>query len=172
MHYEHIRRPAQIRDMGEIAHRIEAGVLGVHRRRQHMGGHPGRHQGVAVGLAARDRLGPDEAAAAGAVLNNELLGERLAQPLGEHPRQQVVRTAGRIGDHDLHRLGRPFRRRGAARQKQRERGKQAFHHVLSARATPHNRASRPGSQYGSVSVRFGRDPPHRHGRACPGHPRL
>ena len=36
MHHEGVRRAAEKRDMGEIAHRIEADIL-VHRRPEHMG---------------------------------------------------------------------------------------------------------------------------------------
>ncbi len=114
MHHEHVGRTAEIGDVGEVAHRIEPGVLRIHRRRQHVGRHAGRHQRVAVGLAARDRLGADEPAAAGAVLDEELLPEGFAQPLREHPRQKIVGAARRIGDDDAHRLRRPLGRSDGA----------------------------------------------------------
>ena len=92
----------------------------VHRRRQHMRRHAGDLQRVAVRRRAGDRLGADQAAAAGAVLDEELLAEGLAELVGEHAAEQVVGAAGRIGDDDAHRLVRPFglRRRGRASQGQ------------------------------------------------------
>ncbi len=135
MHDEHVGRAAEIGDVGEIAHRIEPGVLGVHRRRQHVGRHARRHQRVAVGLAARHRLGTDETAAAGAVLDEELLPEGLTQLLREYSRQQVVSAARRIGDHDAHRLRRPIGRWRSGDGKEsgegegRERSVKAFHRL-------------------------------------------
>ena len=65
---------------------------------------------MAIGLGARHRFGADQPAAAGSVLDEELLAERLAQALGEHPAQQVIGAAGRIGHHDPDRLARPLLR--------------------------------------------------------------
>ena len=78
-------------------------------------GMPGNLQRVAVGRRARDGFGADQAAAAGAVLDEELLAEGLAELVGEHAAEQIVGAAGRIGDDDAHRLVRPFGR-GAFRQ--------------------------------------------------------
>ena len=69
----------------------------------------------AIRRRARDRLGADQSAAAGAVLDEELLAERLAELFGEHPAEQIVGAAGRIRHDHAHRLVRPFGR-GAVRQ--------------------------------------------------------
>ena len=112
MHHEHVGRPAEIGDVGEILDRVEARIL-VHRRRQHVRRHAGGDQRVAVRRRARGRFGADQPAAAGAVLDEELLAERSAELLGEHPAEQVVRAAGHIGHDHAHRLVRPFGRGGA-----------------------------------------------------------
>ena len=114
MHHEHVGRPAEIGDVGEVLDRIEARVL-VHRRRQHMRRHAGNLQRVAIGRRARDLGGADQAAAAGAVLDEELLPERLAELLGEHAAEQIVGAAGRIG-HDHLAPACPAIRRRPARQ--------------------------------------------------------
>ena len=64
--------------MREVVDRIEAGVL-AGGGRQHMRRHAGAHQRVAVRIGARDALRADDAAGAGAVLDDELLAEDRAQ---------------------------------------------------------------------------------------------
>ena len=163
VHDEDIGRAAQIGDVGEIAHRVESGVLRVHRGRQHVGRQARRHQRVAVGGAARDGLGADKSAAAGAVLDEELLAERGAQRLGKRARQDIGGAAGAVGDDDAHRLYRPFRSCGCGERQRGEcgrgerdhhgggrcnsQGSGAFHCGLRMSAR-HNRASRPKAQSG------------------------
>ena len=104
---EHIGRAAEIGDMGEVAHRIEADVL-VHRRPKHVRRDAGDHQREAVRLRPRNRLGADEPAAADAVLDVELLAEGRGERLGVEPAHRVGRAAGRERHHQPDRLGRPF----------------------------------------------------------------
>src|SRR4029079_18063986 len=94
--------------------RVEAGVP-VHCRRQDVRRHARDHQRAAIRRRARDRLGTDQAAAAGAVLDEELLAECLVELFGEHPAEQIVGAAGGIRHDHAHRLVRPFGR-GAAWQ--------------------------------------------------------
>ena len=146
VHREHIGRPAQIGDVGEIAHRVETRIL-VHGGREHVRGHAGDDERVAVGLGTRHRLGADETAAAGAVLDEELLAEHRAELLAEHAPQEVVRAAGRVGHDHPHRLGGPVGGRGGGRHRDVEgdqRGKQSLHACLPGTATPPGGKRRPG----------------------------
>ena len=117
MHDEHVGRPAEIGDVGEIADRVEVRVL-VHCRRQHVRRHAGDLQRLAVRRRSRDRLGADQAAAAGAVLDDRTADRTSAELLGQHPAQQVVGAAGGVGHDDAYRLGRPVRRRWCCRTSQ------------------------------------------------------
>jgi hypothetical protein len=107
MRDQHVGRAAEIGDVGEVAHGIEADVL-VHGRPEHMGRDARYHQRQAVGLRPRDRLGADEAAAADAVLDIELLAEGCGERVGVEPADGVGGAAGRERHHDAHRLTRPF----------------------------------------------------------------
>ncbi len=107
MRDQHVGRAAEICDVGEVVHGIEADIL-VHGRPEHVSGDARHHQRQAVGLRPRDRLGADEPAAADAVLDVELLAEGRGERLGVEPAHRVGRAAGRERHHQPHRLGRPF----------------------------------------------------------------
>ncbi|HUD86463.1 MAG TPA: hypothetical protein VMR17_08410 [Xanthobacteraceae bacterium] len=115
MHHERIGRAAEERDMGEVAHRIEAGVF-VHGRAEHVGRDARHHQRVAVGRGARDVLGRNEAAGAGAVLDVKLLAECFAQRLGIKAAKRIGGAARRKRHHDAHRPPRPVCRADGARK--------------------------------------------------------
>ena len=73
-------------------------------------------QRVAVGIRARHRLEPDVAVAAGAVLDDERLPERLGEAGAEEARRDVGDAArGDVDDHP-HRLRRPLLCRCRARE--------------------------------------------------------
>ena len=63
------------------------------------------HQGVAVGRRLGDGARPDGTAGPGAVLDHELLAERLAHMLGDEPRQNIVAAAGGERHHHGDRPG-------------------------------------------------------------------
>ena len=73
----------------------------------------GRQQdGVAVGRGARDGVGRDAAAGAGAVLDHHRLLEDFLHLLGEDARHHVARAAGRKAEDQRDRLGRELGRAG------------------------------------------------------------
>ena len=98
------RRGADDHHRLEILHRVER-QLGIERL-VHRVGVEDEHEGVAVGRALRHVLGADDAGGAGAVLDDELLLERLAELGGEQARQRVDRAARRVGRDELDGLGR------------------------------------------------------------------
>ena len=115
IHHQHLRRNAEQADRREILHRV---VAHLGDRRERRDGRRRRPQeGVAVRRRAGDRLGRDAAVAADAVLDDELLAERLAEPAAREPRHDVDVAAGRERHQDLGRPLRPGlgrgRRRGA-----------------------------------------------------------
>ena len=93
------------RDRREILDRVVGHLLvehGIERQRAR------RHQeGVAVGRGARDALDADHVAGAGAVLDEELLLERLGEMLGHDARDDVGAAGGRGGHDDAHGAGGP-----------------------------------------------------------------
>jgi hypothetical protein len=110
---EHIGRAAEIGDVGEVAHGIEADVL-VHRRPKHVRRDAGNHQREAVRLRPRNRLSTDQPAAADPVLNVELLAEGGRERIGIKPADRIGRATGCERHHHSHRFARPFRgQRGA-----------------------------------------------------------
>ena len=124
-------------------------AVGVVRRlahvRQHGERRVGAHQeGVAVAGRLRGRLGADHAAGAGAVLDDELLPERLAELLRPGPADQVAAAARRVRNDELDRLVRPVATWAVAR-----RGKPA---ATVAPASPRN--SRRRINYSSLRFYF------------------
>ena len=115
MRKQHVGRSAEIRDMREVAHGIEADVL-VHRRPEHMGGDARYHEREPVGLCARDCLGTEKSTAADPVLDIERLAEGRAERLGIEPADRVGRAARGERHDEPHRFARPFRaQRGGQR---------------------------------------------------------
>ena len=118
--HQHVRHRGDAGDRREIAHRVIGAVLD-----QALVGGVGlvgaEDQGVAVGLGMRHRVGADDAGAARPVLHHDRLAE--IGLLGDQPRQQVDRPAGRVGHHDGDRAGRKrLRTRGRRDGERGERG--------------------------------------------------
>ncbi|MEI9806276.1 MAG: hypothetical protein WDN48_20265 [Pseudolabrys sp.] len=57
---------------------------------------------IAVGFRACDVTHADIAAGAAAIFDDDGLAGRFLNGRGHHARDDVGRSAGRIGDHDLH----------------------------------------------------------------------
>ena len=101
---DHFRRGDDERDRREALERIV----------RHLGLDDRLHDEILVGhqqrVAVARRVGrsahADGAAGAGRVLDIELSAERLGELLRQDPRDDVVRTARRVGHHELHRPGR------------------------------------------------------------------
>ncbi len=89
------RAGADQADRREVLARIVADVL-VERRVDRQRAGPADDQGVAVGRGLGDRPRRGRAAGAGAVLDHDLLAERLAHLLGRDAREQIVAAAGRV----------------------------------------------------------------------------
>ncbi|HEX2538470.1 MAG TPA: hypothetical protein VHL13_09325 [Pseudolabrys sp.] len=132
------RRLADKDHRREIALRVVFDIL-VHQLVG--GGLPGRGEQdrVAVRRRARDRGRADIAAGAALVFHDEGLAELLAEIVRETARDHVRGSAGREGDHERHRSGRPrvragrrgLRQHGQAQQRSHYRCK--FRHVLPLR---------------------------------------
>src|SRR5262249_28931043 len=96
-----LRLPDQARDWRDVAQThemklvVEGAVAGAR------GPYDARR--IAVGGRAPHRPGRDFGAGAGPVLDNEWLPEPLLQPLSDHARADVGRTAGREPDDNAHR---------------------------------------------------------------------
>ncbi len=116
---KHVERDAAGRyDRHQQLHRIEIRALHDVRRDHHARAGRVRH-GVAIGIGVRDRFEADIAVAARAVLDDERLAERLAEPCAEHARGDVGDAAGCHVDDHAHRLRRPLLRIGVRRYKHR-----------------------------------------------------
>ena len=94
-------RAHDARDRRDVANEIEVELVverrvdGVRRSDQ--------EQRVAVRRRVHDHLGPDIAAGARPIFDDELLAEPLRQPLAHQARDDVGRAAGGIADDDVHR---------------------------------------------------------------------
>ena len=91
LHEQHVRRVHQLRDRREVLDRIVGQALeqaGVHRDRGR-----GEQQRVAVRVGARHHRDAEVAAAAGAVVDDHALPERLRQRLRQDARDDVGRPA-------------------------------------------------------------------------------
>src|SRR5262249_26840154 len=76
---------------------------------------PGVEQRVAVGRRLRHDFGGDVTAGAGAVVGDHRDTELLRHLVGDEPRREIARAAGRIANHDANRLRREgLRENGAA----------------------------------------------------------
>ena len=102
---QHVRRLRGQCNRREVLDRIVRYLLvehGIERQRAR------RHQeGVAVVRRARDALDTDHVAGAGAVLDEELLLERLGEMIRHHARDDVGAAGGRRGHDDAHGPVRP-----------------------------------------------------------------
>ncbi len=70
-----------------------------------------QQQGLAIGCGLRHRIGADDRAAAGPVLDHHRLAERLGQRVGQEPRCDIGGAAEAEGHHDAERPAWPGRRR-------------------------------------------------------------
>ncbi len=103
-------------DGREVGHRIVR-RLG-HRRQDAELGQRRHQKRVAVGRGTHHRLGADCAVGARAVVDQHVLVEARAQPLGAQPRDRVGVAAGGEAHDDADRPLRPPLRRRVERQKQ------------------------------------------------------
>ncbi len=103
MHDEHQRRGGDQRDRREILARV-VGQLRPEQAGIDREGAVDQPDGVAVGRRGRDRLRADLARPAAAIVDHEALLELLLESGRKQARQDVGRTARRIGHDDTHRL--------------------------------------------------------------------
>ena len=92
------------RDRREIAQHVVGQLL--EQRGADGGPVAGDVQEVAVRRGAGRRLGGDDAAGAGTVVDDELLAEPVGQPLGDDAHGGIGDAAGTIGNDDPHRTAR------------------------------------------------------------------
>ena len=104
MHHDDVGQPRGADNRRDVPNEVETEIA-VERGIDRVRGHD-LQQRVAIGGRSGDRLGPDVAAGAGAVLDDELLAEAIRQPLTHQPRLDVGGSAGGKADDDAHRPGR------------------------------------------------------------------
>ena len=104
MHDEDVVRRCEQPHGREALHRVERKLLIERGARGKRG--IGEEQRVAVRRGARHGFGPDDRAAAGAVLDDELRAQALAVFLRREPCHDVDAAAGRVGDDHADGLGR------------------------------------------------------------------
>ena len=93
-------------DRDEILQRLVVHLL---RQREHGKERAADEQdGVAVARQAHRIVDADRAAGADLVLDDEGLAQRLGQPVSGEARHGVGDAAGAVGNHNLHRTGRPL----------------------------------------------------------------
>ncbi len=92
---EEVGRDAGERDRREILRHVEGGLVEALHHGERQGG---AEQRVAVGRRLRRGLRADKGVAAGPVLDDHRLAERLRQLRGQRARKRVVERAGREGD--------------------------------------------------------------------------
>src|SRR5438105_985353 len=118
MHDEQARQRSEQRDVREVAHRVEA-ELGIDRGRDALRDRDNA-QRIAVGRRARALLGADVAAAAGAVVGDDLDAPCLGEALGGKAPDDVGRAARRKRDDEAQRLRRVGLRLGRAEPQRRD----------------------------------------------------
>ena len=110
-HHQHHRSARHGRDRGEILVRVIIEML-VQRRRDRERARGGEQERVAVGLRRRRSTHSDRAAAAGTVLDVDVLREARGHVLSDQPAHGVDRSAGREGQDHLDRARRVGLRHG------------------------------------------------------------
>ncbi len=140
MHHQHDRRARKQRDRSEILGRIER-QLAVERLVDGERSGRGEQQRVAVGIRLGHRLAAGVAAAAGSILDDELLAEIVGELLRQDARHHVDRAAGRVRIDDADdALG--IILRGAWRRQRKERqdndrgSTQKLQHLLGSLLNP------------------------------------
>src|SRR4029079_5757228 len=97
-------------DRGEVLARVIANV-GIEVRPDRQSAGVAEPDGVAVGIGLRERAGADSAAGAGAVVDDDLLAERLAELVADGADDDGGAAAGREGNDERDRPGRIVLRR-------------------------------------------------------------
>jgi hypothetical protein len=108
LHHHHHAVGAGDADRNEVLQRFIVHLL---RQRQHGEERAADEQdGVAVLRRAQRGIDADRAAGADLVLDDEVLAQRLAEPVGGDARHRVRDAAGAVGHHHLDRTVRPLLR--------------------------------------------------------------
>jgi hypothetical protein len=115
------RRRADMGDVGEAAQRV-IGHARIDRRRHHDRRGVGQHERIAIGRLRRDMRRPQRAAGPRPVVHHHPLRQALREGIRQHPRDDVGGTAGRKGDDDADRPGRPLRLLREGRRAERKGG--------------------------------------------------
>ena len=103
-HHQHQRRRCQHADTGEIGLGI-VGQLAVQQRVDREAGRTPHEKRVTIGRRLRHRVRADDGIAARFVFNHHRLPQRAPHRVGDGACQLVGGAAGRVGNHQLQRLG-------------------------------------------------------------------
>ena len=106
VHDDHVGRPPEVSDVGELAQRIISGI-GAGRRRGHVRTDARYQEGAAIRLRACHRRRPDQTTGTTSVLDEEVLAELVGELLGQQTAERVRRAARRERRDDTHGLGGP-----------------------------------------------------------------
>jgi len=101
--HHHVARRGHRAHRLEVFQRVEAGGL-VKRRVDHIGAVGRQQQGVAIGLGPGGGRGADVAPGTRAVVDDELLAQRLRQLLGHDAGNRVIGAPGHLGHDQGHGL--------------------------------------------------------------------
>src|SRR5262245_15881816 len=101
MHLQHAVAAIEARNRGDVAYEIEIELI-VERDVECVVD-ADQEKRIAVGRCGHYGFGGDVAAAAGSVLDNELLAEAVGEPLRHEARPGVGGTAGSKTNYDAHR---------------------------------------------------------------------
>src|SRR5579863_1905737 len=112
MHDEDKWRAAQISDVREIMHGINAAIR-IYDRTDNLRADPRKQKRVAVRLRLGHGLRPDQPTGASAVFHVKLLTECFAEWIGNDARPDIRVAARRIWHDDTNRSRRPISRLGA-----------------------------------------------------------
>ena len=96
MHHQRVRRSGDPPDRGEVLARVVADV-GIEVRPDRQGAGVAEPDGVTVGIGFRERPGADGAAGASAVVDHDLLAERLTELVADERMTMVVLPPGGNG---------------------------------------------------------------------------
>ena len=130
-----------VADRREIAAHVVAGI-GIEREVDRGRRRIREHQRVAVGRGLRGLPHGDDAVGAAAVLDHDLLAERVAQPLRDQPRDGVVAAAGRER-HDQRDRARRIGLRSADRPCEHRRHQRAINGTSARHGPAHAALMRP-----------------------------
>lgn len=106
VHDDHVGRPPEVSDVGELAQRIISGI-GAGRRRGHMRTDARYQEGAAIRVRACHRCRPDQTTGTASVLDEEILAELVGELLGQQTAERVRGATRREWRDDAHGLGRP-----------------------------------------------------------------